>query len=240
MSVYQTTLLGRTTVADGTIAFRFEKPNDFALKAGQYVDLTISGPEPGPSGQMTRIFSIASSPLDEDLLVATRMRHTAFGQTLADLSIGSGARIDGPTGSFHLQNNTARPAVFLAGEIGIAPLLSMLSYATPEKIGHPMLLFHANRPSKDAAFIDVLWKLEHASPRFRSIPTLTRQADDSGAWKGKTGHISSEMLFTQVRVMRGLIYYIAGPHVMVAATSQTLGNAGVNEDDVRTEEFAGY
>jgi ferredoxin-NADP reductase len=48
MSVYQTTLLGRTTVADGTMAFRFHKPNDFAFKAGQYVDLTISDPEHGP------------------------------------------------------------------------------------------------------------------------------------------------------------------------------------------------
>jgi hypothetical protein len=33
---------------------------------------------------------------------------------------------------------------------------------------------------------------------------------------------------------------MAGPPDMVAATIQTLGNAGVNEDDIRTEEFAGY
>jgi hypothetical protein len=41
----------------------------------------------------------------------------------------------------------------------------------------------------------------------------------------------------KLRVMRGPIYYIAGPPAMVAATSQTLGNAGVNENDVRTEEL---
>ena len=40
--------------------------------------------------------------------------------------------------------------------------------------------------------------------------------------------------------MRGPVYYIAGPREMVAATIQTLGNAEVNEDDIRTEEFAGY
>jgi ferredoxin-NADP reductase len=108
------------------------------------------------------------------------MRHTAFKQALAVLPIGSGVRIDGPTGSFHLHNNTARPAVFLAGGIGIAPFLSMLSYATGEKIGHPMLLFYANRQLKDAAFIDVLWKLEHAHPRFRFVPTLTRLVHDGG------------------------------------------------------------
>jgi ferredoxin-NADP reductase len=237
MTAYQTTLLGRTRVADGTMAFRFEKPKHFAFRAGQYLDLTISDPEHGAS---THTFSIASSPLDEDLLVTTRMRNTVFKQALAVLPIGSEARIEGPMGSFHLHNNTAKPAVFLAGGIGIAPFLSMLAYATREKFGHPMLLFYANRQLTDAAFIDALWKLERANPRFRFVPTLTRLDNNGGGWKGKTGHISSEMIRTQVGVLRGPIYYIAGPPAMVAATNQTLANAGVNEDDVRTEEFAGY
>ena len=40
---YQSTLLGRTEVAEGTMAFQFEKPNDFVFKAGQYIDLTLTG-----------------------------------------------------------------------------------------------------------------------------------------------------------------------------------------------------
>ncbi len=43
---YQSTLLGRTEVAEGTMAFQFEKPNDFVFKAGQYIDLTLSGSQP--------------------------------------------------------------------------------------------------------------------------------------------------------------------------------------------------
>ena len=88
--------------------------------------------------------------------------------------------------------------------------------------------------------MDALWKLERANPRFRFVPTLTRIANDGGGWKGKTGHISSEMLSTQLGILRGPIYYIAGPPTMVAATRRTLNEVGVDEDDVRTEEFAGY
>ncbi len=142
-------------------------------------------------------------------------------------------------GSFTLHNNTARPAVFLAGGIGIAPFLSMLSYATEEKLRHPIVLFYANRYLEDAAFIDALWKLERANPRFRFVPTLTRVANNNG-WKGKTGHISSEMLLAHVGILRGPIYYIAGPPAMVAATRRTLAGVRVDEDDIRTEEFAGY
>ncbi len=143
-------------------------------------------------------------------------------------------------GSFSLHNNTARPGVFIAGGIGIAPFLSMLSYATGEKLRHPIFLFYANRYLEDAAFIDALWKLERANPRFRFVPTLTRMANNNGGWKGKTGHISSEMLRTQVGGLRGPIYYIAGPPMMVAAARRTLSEVGVDEDDIRTEEFAGY
>jgi len=236
---YQSTLLGRTEVAEGTTAFQFEKPNDFVFKAGQYIDLTLSDSQPGPSNGLTHTFSIASSPFDEELLVTTRIRNTVFKQAISSLPIGSPVRIAGPMGSFSLHNNTARQAVFLAGGIGIAPFLSMLTYATEEKLQHRIVLFYANRYLKDAAFIDALWKLERDNPRFRFVPTLTRATNNNG-WKGKTGHIGLQMLFAHVGILRGPIYYIAGPPTMVAATRRTLSEVGVDEDDIRTEEFAGY
>src|SRR5438876_1553727 len=218
MSTYQSTLIGRTEVAEGTMAFQFEKPKDFVFKAGQYIDLSLSGFQPGQSNGLTHTFSIASSPYDKELLVTTRMRNTVFKQALSTLPIGTEVRIEGPMGSFSLHNNTAKPAVFLAGGIGIAPFLSMVSHATAEKLRHPIVLFYANRYLEDAAFIDALWKLERANPRFRFVPTLTRTANNNGGWKGKTGYISSEMLSTQIGTLRGPIYYIAGPPTMVAAT----------------------
>jgi ferredoxin-NADP reductase len=237
---YQSTLLGRTEVAEDTMAFQFERPNDFLFKAGQYIDLTLSGSQPGPENGLTHTFSIASSPSDENLVVTTRMRNTVFKQALSIVPIGCGARIAGPTGSFNLHNNTARPAIFFAGGIGIAPFLSMLSYATEEELRHPIVLFYANRYLEDAAFMDALWKLERANPRFRFVPILTRTDKNYRGWKGETGHISSEMLLAHLGILRGPIYYIAGPPTMVAATRRTLGEVGVDEDDIRTEEFAGY
>jgi ferredoxin-NADP reductase len=241
MIEYQSTLLGRTEVAEGTTAFQFERPSDFVFKAGQYIDLTLMGSQPqfGSSERLTHTFSIASSPSNEKLVVTTRMRNTVFKQAISTLPISSPARIEGPMGSFSLHNNTARPAIFLAGGIGIAPFLSMLCYAAEEKLRHSIVLFYANRYLKDAAFIDSLWKLERDNPRFRFVPTLTHAANHNG-WKGKTGHIGLTMLFAHVGILRGPIYYIAGPPTMVAAVRRMLTEVGVDEDDIRTEEFAGY
>jgi ferredoxin-NADP reductase len=240
MIEYQSTLLGRTDVADGTMAFQFEKPKHFVFKAGQYIDLTLSGSQPGLPNGLTHTFSIASSPCDKELVVTTRMRDTVFKQAISILPIGSQVRIEGPMGSFSLHKNTARPAVFLAGGIGIAPFLSMISYATAEKLRHPIVLFYANRYVEDAAFIDDLWKLEDANPRFIFVPTFTRTDKNYRGWKGETGYISTQMLLTHVGVLRGPIYYIAGPPTMVAAARRMLSEANVDEDDIRTEEFAGY
>ena len=65
MIAYQSTLLGRTEVAEDTMAFRFDKPRSLLFKAGQYIDLTLLGSEPGGSNGLTHTFSIASSPWAE-------------------------------------------------------------------------------------------------------------------------------------------------------------------------------
>jgi len=240
MIEYKSTLLGRTEIAEGTMAFEFQKPNDFVFKAGQSIDLTLLGHPQERSDALTHTFSIASAPSDEEVLVATRMRDTAFKRALSTLPIGTEVQIKGPMGSFTLHNNTARPAVLLAGGIGIAPFLSILAHAAAQRLGHPIFLFYANRYLEDAAFIGALGTMERVNPRFRFIPTFTRMTKLYLGWTGETGHITGEMLSTHVGDLRGPIFYVAGPLPMVAAARRTLIQAAVDEDDIRTEEFSGY
>jgi ferredoxin-NADP reductase len=237
---YPSKLLGRTDVAKGTMAFQLEKPPNFAFRAGQSIDFSLVGLAQDSFPRLTHTFSIASDPSDEEIMVATRMRDTTFKRRLSQLPIGTEIRIEGPMGSFTLHNNTARPAVLLAGGVGIAPFLSIVSHARKKGLHHHIILFYANRQLEDAAFIDALWNLERTNARFSFVPTLTRVNRNNGEWKGETGHISAEMLHRRVGKLQGPIFYIAGPPAMVAATRQTLVEAAVDEDDIRTEEFAGY
>jgi ferredoxin-NADP reductase len=236
---YQSTLLGRTGVAEGTMAFQFERLNHFVFKAGQYIDLALPS-QPGLPHELTHTLSIASSPSDEELVVTTRVRDTAFKPAMSILPIGSRATIEGPMGSFILHKNTTRPAIFLAGGIGIAPFLGMLLYATQMKLRHPTVLFNANRYLEDRASIDEVSKLERANPRFHFVPILTITNKNYGGWKAETGHLSAAMLLRFVGIPRGPIYYIAGPSTVVAGARRTLSEVGVDEDDIRTEEFVGY
>jgi hypothetical protein len=75
-------LLRREEVAEGTIAFHFERPSGFKFKAGQFADVTlIETPETDAEGN-TRTFSIASPPFENELVFTTQMRDTAFKHSL--------------------------------------------------------------------------------------------------------------------------------------------------------------
>jgi ferredoxin-NADP reductase len=116
----------------------------------------------------------------------------------------------------------------------------MLCSAAVDKTRHDIFLFYANRYLEDAAFMDALWDLESSNTNFRFVPTFTRIDGTSRGWQGEIGYIRPEMLSKHVSNLRGPIFYIAGPPTMVAATRRMLVDAGVDEDDIRTEEFAGY
>ena len=78
MPIYKTKLKSRKEIAAGTMAFRFEKPERFDYKAGQFGDYTLINPSETDAEGNTRGFSLASAPFEGDLMFATRMRDTAF------------------------------------------------------------------------------------------------------------------------------------------------------------------
>lgn len=240
MSVYKSKLKSRAEVAERTMAFYLEKPPDFQFRAGQYLDLTLIDPPEIDSQGAVRTFSIASAPYEHDLVVATRMRDSAFKRVFASLPLGTEIKLEGPMGSFTLHKNPSRAAVFLAGGIGITPFRGMLRHATNEKLAHPLYLFYANRRPEDAAFLDELRQLSQSNPHFVFVPTMTEMEKSKCNWSGERSFINREMLIKHFCDLQGPIYYVAGPPAMVAAAREMLTKANIDEDDIRTEEFGGY
>ena len=233
-------LIGREEVAEGTMAFHFEKPSGFSFKPGQFADVTLTDPPETDAEGNTRSFSIASPPFENELVFTTRMRDTAFKRSLKTVPLATEVQIGAAAGSFTLHKNQAKPAVFLAGGIGITPFLSIVRQADRDRLPHKLHLFYSNRRPEDAAFLDTLQALETTNPNFHLICTMTEMSKSKKEWKGETALIEKEMLSRHLATLQGPIYYIAGPPAMVAAMRQTLVSAGVEEDDIRAEEFAGY
>lgn len=233
-------LNNRKQVAEGTMAFYFDRPKGFEFRAGQAMDVTLLDPPETDGEGNIRTFSIVSAPFEDHLMVATRMRDTAFKRVLKTVPLGTEVKVENPGGSLTLHKNASKPGVFLAGGIGITPFMSILSQAAHDKLPHQLYLFYANRRPEDAAFLDTLGELQQTNPNFRFIPTMTGMEKSQQKWTGETGKIDGAMLARTIPSLQGPIYYIAGPPAMVAAMRQMLITASVDEDDIRTEEFAGY
>ncbi len=233
-------LTKREEIAQGTMAFHFARPVDFQFRAGQSIDVTLLDPPETDAEGDTRAFSIASAPFDSDLMIATRMRDTAFKRVLRQAALGLKVKIEGPSGSFTLHRKTEKPAVFLAGGIGITPFLSIIRQAAHDKAPHPIYLFYSNRRPEDAAFLDQLSAATKQNAKFHLIATMTEMDKSHREWKGETGFINKDLLAKHLPTLEGPIYYLAGPPGMVAAMRRMLTEAGADEDDIRTEEFSGY
>lgn len=237
---YQPKLLNRIDVAEGTMAFQFEKLPGFDFRAGQSSDLTLLDPPETDSEGNIRTFSIASAPFEDRLIFATRMRDTAFKRSLKKVPLGTPVKMAPAMGSFTLHKNSAKPAVFLAGGIGITPFFSILKQADHDHLGHELYLFFSNRRPEDAPFLGALEELEKTNPNFRFVGTMTEMSRSKRDWKGEAGLIDKAMLSKHLSGLRGPIYYIAGPPAMVTAMRKMLVTSSIDEDDIRTEEFAGY
>jgi len=92
------------------MAFRFAKPADFSFEAGHSVTVSLIDPPETDRKGNSRSFSLASAPYETELMIATRMRDTAFKRSLKAMPAGGRIHLRGPAGKFTLDGADARPA----------------------------------------------------------------------------------------------------------------------------------
>lgn len=233
-------LKSRNLVAEGAMAFHFEKPVSFVFTPGQFINMDLLSPAETDAEGDTRAFSVSSAPYEDTIVVTTRLRDTAFKRVLKTMPLETEVKIEGPFGDLRLHNNAKRAAIFLAGGIGITPFHSILLDAAKRKLPHQIFLFFSNNRPEDAPFLDELQLLEKRNANYKFIGTMTSMEKSKLPWQGERGVINKEMLDRHLKNAASPIYYIAGPPGMVKGLHSMLQAAGIDDDDIRTEEFTGY
>jgi ferredoxin-NADP reductase len=226
-------------IADRTRAFHFSRPAGFTFKAGQAIDVLLDGA--GGATESTRhTFSIASAPFEDRLTVATRMRESDFKRALAALPVGANLRLEGPSGSLTLHSDASRPAIFIAGGIGVTPFMSILRQAARDRPARRLVLLYSNHRPEDAAWLHELKSLERGWTDFRLLPVMTAMNRSSESWSGLAGRIDADMLRNVGVDLPSPVYYVAGAPGMVAAMRAVLNDTRIEDDDIRSEDFHGY
>ncbi|MEK7659106.1 MAG: FAD-dependent oxidoreductase [Patescibacteria group bacterium] len=222
--MYLSKLLVKKESAKKTTTFFFEKPKKFKFIPGQFIEITLN--------KEVHSFSIASSPEEKEVMIATRMRPTKFKKFLGKLKIGAKIKIEGPFGQFVLHKNMG--SVFLAGGIGITPFRSMIKSFPNREI----TLFYSNRKPKEAVFLNELINLGKQNKKFKLIATMTKATKKE--WNGHFGYISQKMIKNNLKNWRSVIYYVVGSSGFVQAMADILSKMGLKPEQIKTENFPGY
>ena len=118
--------------------------------------------------------------------------------------------------------------------------------ARPPCLGKGQVLVRARVASsllvtpEDAAFLSELMAAGERIPGYSFVGTMAEMEKSDADWSGETGFITGAMLRKHINDLSLPIYYIVGPPAMVRAMREMLNETGVNEDNIRTEEFSGY
>lgn len=240
MAAYEVRLVRSEQVAEDTMAFYFSKPSGYSYQAGQSLRMELIDPPQTDNAGDTRIFTIASAPHEAELMIAARMRDTAFKRALKAAPVGTAVRIEEPDGELVLHEDASRPAVFLAGGIGITPFLSMARHAAHASLLHRIYLFYSNWRPEVAAFLPELQDMQQSNPNYRLIATMTEAEMSAQPWSGERCLIGRELLERHLPDLAEPVYYLAGPPAMTIALLGMLEDIGIGAEAIRSEEFYGY
>jgi ferredoxin-NADP reductase len=231
------TVAEKREVAKGTLFVRFEVEDYPDYRPGAYFWVEL--PDRGRQDErgLRRHISLATSPTERPLVgLATRIRDTAFKQTLAELEVGDEVQVEEPKGTFLLPEDTGAEYVFVAGGIGITVVRSMLRYIADERLPYRVTLLYSNRDRESAAFLDELEQLEQQLDGLRVILTMT---DDPG-WEGESRRLDASVIDELVGGLEGKTFLVVGPPQMAESVAGSLLGAGLPEEGVLADKFSGY
>lgn len=217
-------------LAEDVMAVWLKLPSNERLQflPGQYLDFLLKD-------GTRRSFSMANAP-EEDELLELHIRHVPGGkftdQVFSTMKAKDILRINGPHGSFFLRDSD-KPAIFVAGGTGFAPIKSLLAHAFHHELDRQFVLYWGARDlaSLYQPQVPSDWQQQHAN--FTFIPVLD-QAE--AGWGGRTGRVH-EAVLADFADLSGYEVYACGAPVMVQSARREFMARGLPEDAFYSDAF---
>ena len=144
-----------------------------------------------------------------------------FTSKIEKLKIGTRVWIDGPFGVFTLKNSVNNKYIFIAGGIGITPILSMIKSIRNTQNA---VLLYSNKSEADINFWHEISKSQIESHYFNTS-------------LGTSNRISIEKIVEICPDFKERDFYICGPKVMTKSLVRNIKMAGVSSEQIHFEKF---
>ena len=210
------------------------------FKAGQHLTIRLesnlgnSSAIANTNNWLIRNYTLSSSPHDALYRISVKRQEHGLASLHLHHKLAIGELIEAkfPQGNFWLDTSVKRPAVLLAGGVGITPMISMAQQSYVEGIRtrytRPINIFHSAQTKAQLAFYDHFKQLESAT-------------DKSIAYYPVIGkRISKQTLLESMRsleVIQASDYFLCGPESFMQAMYDILLELGVADKNIFAETF---
>ncbi len=206
----------------------------FKIQAGQFAWITVESPfifRENP-------FSFSTSARrDDDVIGFTIKELGDFTSTIKDLKPGDTVYVDGPYGTFSLDDHADSNLVLIAGGIGSAPVMSILRTMRDRCHDKDVVFFYGNPTYDTIIFRDELEELEKEMDCLTVVHVLEQPPED---WEGEKGFITAEILERHLPENYKhwkYIFFLCGPMPMIEAVEGALVSLDVEHSKIFSEKY---
>ncbi|WP_420426560.1 pyridoxamine 5'-phosphate oxidase family protein [Algiphilus sp.] len=225
-------------------SFYLEPTDAYGLpsyQAGQYLTIRV---QPNADQPIIRTYTLSSSPHDALLRISVKREVGGVSAWLHDnWEVGAVLEAKAPRGDFWIDTTATRPAILLAGGVGITPIVSMARNVAAETLrtrsGRRIVILHASANRGQRAFFETLRDLAAATQGLIQYHSVLSQPD-AQAREGidfhSKGHITADLMRTLLH-MDDYDAYLCGPANFMQAMYDALRELGVNDARIHAEAF---
>lgn len=205
-----------------------EAPPALAFAAGQWVSIPF-----GP--KTVRAYSIASTPQSpRRITLCADVAPGGIGsEWFRRLAPGDEVRFKGPLGGFVFSRADGRRPLFVAEEIGIVPIRSIVNELYETGFGRPALLVYWARDPGWLAYDAEFHSLARRFPAFQYHPVVP---DPPAGWRGERGG-PAEAVDRLAPAVEGVVAYVSGGGQMIARVREALTARGMERKAIKWEKF---
>jgi NAD(P)H-flavin reductase/hemoglobin-like flavoprotein len=194
------------------------------FRPGQYARVEVDA-LPG----VWRPYSLAGAPRRDNVIelhVRAKTEAGVSGALVYRTNAGDKVRFARAEGEMGLPENPARDLLLVAGDTGVAPLKALLSEMAATGDQRSAVLFWGVRDLDELYDIEAITRIARACRRVTVVPVVS---------EGDPGQYASGLVTDAIAAYgewSGHEVYLAGPPVMIAATSAALQQLGVSPDRI--------